>query len=414
MWLELIKEFLFDLKTQRMRAFLTILAMTWGTIAVVLLLAFGQGLGSRIQTGLLNAGDKILILYGGETGKQYQGMPKGRRIRLVEEDAEMLKNAIPMIATISPQYRTEVTLTYKKVSTTTESEGVNPNFEDMRRMYPGAGGRFLDEIDVAKQKRSLFLGSVIAKRLVGDEDPIGKTINVDGLPFTLVGIMPKKLQTSMNNGPDDERAIMPYTTMRTIYGQGHVNSILVRPVDPNQQEALTKEIYCVLASKYHFDPTDERTISIWDFIEDAKINQKVTTGITIFLFSIGLLTLIIAGVGVANIMYAVVKERTREIGVKMAVGAKKRYILFQIIFEALLISAIGGSIGMLVSWGVISAAGLIPDSGDGAMQFLGHPILSLSTMFGTAGILAFIGLLAGYFPARKAASVDPVESLRYE
>jgi putative ABC transport system permease protein len=153
---------------------------------------------------------------------------------------------------------------------------------------------------------------------------------------------------------------------------------------------------------------------IWDFIEDAKINHEVTVGITIFLFSIGLLTLIIAGVGVANIMYAVVKERTREIGVKMAVGARKSYILSQIIFEALLISFIGGSIGMLFSWAVISVVGLIPSSENGAMQFLGHPILSVSTMFITAGILATIGLLAGYFPARRAASVDPVESLRYE
>ena len=185
MWLELIKEFLFDLKTQRTRAFLTILAITWGTIAVVLLLAFGQGLGNRIQTGLLNAGDKILILYGGETGKQYEGMPKGRKIRLVEEDADMLKEAIPTIAMITPQYRASVSLSYGKTTTTTECEGVNPNFEEMRRMFPAGGGRFLDQIDVAMQKRSLFLGSVIAKRLVGDEDPVGKTINVDGLPFTL-------------------------------------------------------------------------------------------------------------------------------------------------------------------------------------------------------------------------------------
>jgi putative ABC transport system permease protein len=414
MWIELIKEFIFDLKTQRMRAFLTILAITWGTIAVVLLLAFGQGLGHQIEVGLLNAGDKILILYGGETGKQFEGMPKGRRIRLVEEDAAMLQSAIPMIAAISPQYRQGVTLSYKRSTTSTEAEGVNPNFEEMRRMYPAAGGRFLDAMDVANQKRSLFLGSVVARKLFGDEDPIGKVVNVDGLPFTLVGIMPKKLQTSMNNGPDDERAIMPYTTMRTIYGDKRVNSILVRPSDPNKQEELKKEIFRVLARKYHFDPTDERTLFIWDFIEDAKINEKVTIGITIFLFSIGLLTLIIAGVGVANIMYAVVKERTREIGVKMAVGARKSYILSQIIFEALLIAFIGGTLGMLFSWAVISVVQMIPSSEDGAMQFLGHPILSVSTMFITAGILATIGLLAGYFPARKAASVDPVESLRYE
>jgi putative ABC transport system permease protein len=192
-----------------------------------------------------------------------------------------------------------------------------------------------------------------------------------------------------------------------------VNSIVVRPVDPSMQAEVKREIFRVLARKYHFDPTDERTLFIWDFIENEKMSRKIGTGVAIFLFAVGALTLVTAGVGVANVMYVVVKERTHEIGIRMAVGARRSYIMVQFVGEALFIAFLGGLLGILISWAVISGVRLIP-SEEGAMQFLGKPILSASTMILTAGILAFIGLMAGFFPARKAATVDPVESLRYE
>jgi putative ABC transport system permease protein len=413
MWLELLREFFQDLKAQRTRAMLTIVAITWGTVAVVLLMSFGEGLGTQMENGLLNAGNRIMILYGGETGKQYEGMAKGRKIRIAEEDAALLRQAIPGIEMISPQYRNNVTLMRGKFTTTTECEGVNPLFEEMRRMYPASGGRFLNDVDVVQQRRSLVLGGKIAADIFGKEDPVGGTILFDGVPFTVVGVLQRKLQTAMNNGPDDQRAIIPYSTFRTMYGEEYVNSIVVRPLDPSRQEELKKEIFRVLARKYHFDPTDERTLFIWDFIEAEKIGQKIGLGVTIFLGSVGFLTLLIAGVGVANVMYVVVKERTHDIGVKMALGARKSYIHMQIIFEALFLSFMGGGIGTLISVAVIGVVKLIP-SDSGPMQFLGRPVLSPMIILLTAGILAAIGLLAGFFPARRAAAVDPVESLRYE
>ena len=413
MYRELIREFLQDLNAHRTRAVLTFVAITWGTIAVVLLLSFGEGLGNQMMSGLINAGNRIMILYGGETGIPFEGSPKGRQIRMVEEDAEMLQRAIPAIAMVSPQYREFVRLTNGRTSTSTECEGVNAAFEEMRRMYPTAGGRFLNDVDVAKQRRVLVLGADIATELFGPVDPIGRQVLLDDIPFTIVGVLQKKLQTSMNNGPDSRRAIIPYSTFRTMKGPTIVNSIVVRPADPSMQAEVKKEIFRVLARKYHFDPTDERTLFIWDFIENEKMSRKIGTGVAIFLFSVGLLTLITAGVGVANVMYVVVKERTHEIGIRMAVGARRSYILIQFVGEALFIAFLGGAIGILISWAIITGVRLIP-SEEGAMQFLGKPILSASTMVLTAGILAFIGLMAGFFPARKAASVDPVESLRYE
>ena len=413
MYRELLKEFFYDLKANRTRAILTLVAIIWGTVAVVLLLAFGDGLGNQMLNGLLNAGDRIMILYGGETGKVFEGLPKGRRVRLTEEDVDILDAVIPAVDMISPQYRKNVTLVYGKYQGTTECEGVNAGFEEMRRMYPAGGGRFLNEVDVDQQRRVLFLGAVIAKEIFGDEDPIGKTILVDAVPFTTVGVMQKKIQTSSNNGPDTRRAVMPHSTFRTTYGNQYVNSIVLRPSDPSKQAEVKSDIYRILGRKFRFDPEDERALGIWDFIENEKINRKIALGLSIFLGSVGFLTLLIAGVGVANVMYVVVKERTREIGIKMAVGAKRRYILSQFIFEALLLAFIGGAIGLTISFGVISVVRMIPAE-DGPMQFLGRPILSMTTMFLTTGILAMVGLVAGFFPARKAASVNPVDSLRYE
>lgn len=280
-------------------------------------------------------------------------------------------------------------------------------------MYPMAGGRFLSEQDVALQRRVVVLGPVIAEQVFGQGDPVGRTLLVDGVPFTLVGVLQRKLQTSMSNGPDDQRVVMPYSTFRTMYGPRRVNSIVVRPADPSRQEELKREIFRVLARKYRFDPTDERTLFIWDFIENEKMGEKIAIGVSIFLGSVGLLTLLIAGVGVANVMYVVVKERTREIGVRKALGARRSHILAQFVLQALLLAFLGGALGLLISWGVVAGVRLLP-ADDGPMQFLGRPILSPVTMMLTAGILGLIGLAAGFFPARRAAMVDPVESLRYE
>jgi putative ABC transport system permease protein len=413
MIIELLREFFHDLSVQRTRAFLTLLAVTWGTVSVMLLLAFGEGLGNRLTAGLMNAGNRILIIYGGESSIVHEGLPKGRRIQFTEEDVDLLKASIPGIAMISPQYRSNVSLTYGKKTTTTECEGANPDFEEMRRMFPAGGGRFINSSDVSLQRRVLFVGVELAQTLFGQENPIGKVVMMDGVPFTIIGVMQKKIQTSMNNGPDTWRAIIPYSTFRTRYGYIYVNSIVVRPSDPTQQERLKEQLFEVLGRKYHFDPKDERAMFIWDFVEAEKINKKVSTGIEIFLGSVGFLTLLIAGVGVANVMFAVVKERTREIGIKMAIGARKSYILSQFIFEALLIAFIGGLIGITITWTIVFIVRLVP-ADDGPMQFLGRPIISTTIMFVTVGILATIGLLAGFFPARRAASVDPVESLRYE
>ncbi|UCF21457.1 MAG: ABC transporter permease [Gemmatimonadota bacterium] len=414
MWRILLGEFLGDLRSQKTRVFLTMFAITWGTISVVLLLSFGEGLRQSIVRGLLNAGERIFMVYGGTTSKEFEGLPKGRRIRLTEEDLELIASSMPEIDMVSPSYgRWGTSLEAGDNKTTTFMEGVYPAFEDLRRMYPAAGSRFINQRDLEEKRRVLFLGNEIAEELFGEEDPIGQIVMLDNLPFTVIGVMQKKFQDSMNNGPDADRAIIPASTFKSVYGYRYVSHLLLRPKDPARAQFVKSDLFRVLGRKYKFDPEDERALPMWDFIEDEKITNQVGLGIEIFLGLVGGFTLLVAGIGVANIMYVVVRERTKEIGIKLAIGARKRHIMSQFIFEALALTLVGGSIGLAFSTLVVLIVDSLPGE-DGAMVYLANPKLSVPIALTCVAILAAIGLIAGVLPARRAARVDPVESLRYE
>ncbi len=213
---------------------------------------------------------------------------------------------------------------------------------------------------------------------------------------------------------DEDHGVIPLRTYWAQYGRDRLNNIVIKPEDPERMDEAVAELRAVLGAKYGFDPEDERALGVWDTVEGSRIFDKMMLGIQIFLGIIGALTLIVGGVGVANIMYAVVKERTREIGVKMALGARSSWVIGPIVLEGLTYTLLGGVMGLLMATGVVVIFDLLPPSGNDALEMLGRPTLSPAIALSTAGILGAIGLAAGYFPARRAARVDPAETLRYE
>jgi len=248
----LLVEFWTDLKAQRTRALLTLFAVFWGTLTIVLLLGFGEGLKRAVVEGTLGAGERVFMVFGGETTQPFQGLglPGGRRVRLVQEDLDLLMRAIPEIDAGSVSYgRWGTLLTSPHLTTTTMMEGVHVDFSELRSMYPVAGGRFLNQADVEERRRVVFLGDSIASRLFPGGDAIGSTLKIDGLPFTVVGTMATKAQMGMNNGPDADRAIIPATTLRTVYGPRHVSHILVRPRDVREAHVVKRRLYEVLGAR---------------------------------------------------------------------------------------------------------------------------------------------------------------------
>jgi putative ABC transport system permease protein len=402
-----------DLAHQRKRIALTVLAIGWGTLSIVLLLSFGEGLKRSFAKGSRGMGESIGVVWGGATTRAYMGLPSGRTISLREEDAGMLRERVPAIAALSVEFAKWVPVAVGTKIVNVRVRGVDPEFGELRNLLPQAGSRFLDAPDVAEKRRVVFLGNEIAQDLFGSEDVVGRTLLVNQSQFTVVGVQQKKIQMGMYNGPDAKQASIPATTFKAMFTDASVENLVYRPVSLDAGDLTKAEIYRVMGRKYHFDPEDTRSLGIWDTREMQRINDNITLGIQLFLGIIGGLTLLVGGMGVANIMYAVVKERTREIGVKMALGAKARQVMLPFVLEALLMTVIGGILGTFVSLSLVFGIAALPLKGE-AFDLMGRPTFSPAIAAATAVILGTIGSLAGYFPARRAASVNPAVSLRYE
>ena len=402
-----------DLSHQTKRIALTVLAIAWGTLSIVLLLSFGEGLKRSLSKGSRGMGENVAVVWPGATTRAWMGLPSGRPVPIKEEDPALLRSRIPEIELLSVEYAKYVPITVGKKSINTRLRGVDPEFGEMRNIHPQPGGRFLNARDLAEKRRVVFLGEELARDLFGAEDVVGRALQINQSVFLVVGVAQKKIQMGMYNGPDRNQPSIPSSTFKSMYTDAKVDNLVYRPVSLDVADMAKAQLYRVMGAKYHFDPEDTRSIGIWDTREMQRINYNVGLGIQIFLGIIGALTLLVGGMGVANIMYAVVKERTREIGVKMALGAKERQVMLPFVFEALLMTVLGGILGTGVSLGLIAIIAALPLKGE-AFEFLGRPTFSPAIAATTAMVLGTIGGLAGFFPAKHASSVNPAVSLRYE
>ena len=402
-------------RVQKKRAILTVASIAWGSLSLLLLLAFGEGLKISFSTGMHGMGSDLAVLWPGTTSVIWKGLPAGRPIRPRIEDIALLRQRIPNLAEVAGEInRWGVVVTHGETDTTAQVKGVTHGFGEMRNHIPAPGGRFLDPLDEKFRRRVAFVGDKLAEKLFGEEDPIGKEILLDKVPYTVIGVMMPKMQMGMYGGPDEEQISIPITTFKAHFGQDRLNNIILKPDQPQNMGKVLEGLHKTLGAKYGFDPEDERVFSVWDTVEMFKGMRNVLIGIQLFLGIIGALTLIVGGVGVANIMYAVVKERTKEIGIKMAMGARRGWITAPVVLESLLYTLLGGATGLIMAMGAVVLLGQIPTEGNDALEMIGKPTLSLHIGLASAAILGFIGLTAGYFPARRAASINPAETLRYE
>lgn len=403
-----LSQFYRDLRAQRLRTVLTLFGITWGTVAVVLLLAFGVGLYRRSLAAMHGMGERIVILWAQKTTKPYKGMGIGRPIRLRDEDAWLIKREVPEVEAVAPEYsRWNVKLKRGRKATNVRISGVYPAFEELRNLFPQQGGRFINPLDIRHRRRVIFLGDEVKENLFGEEEAVGKTVTLNGIPFTVIGVLRKKVQTSSYYGKDSRAGFIPASTFRSTFGHRYINNLIFRPKPGLSKEAIDK-VYRVLGTRHRFDPEDRDALMVWDTTGIDKFLFYFFFGLNLLLGIGGACTLAVGGIGVANIMYVVIRERTGEIGIKMAVGAKPRHILSQFMLETMLVVATGGALGFGISWAAVEAASLLPDK---VKDAVGTPVISPPVALATVLVLGAVGFLAGYFPAKRAASMDPVQAL---
>jgi len=405
----ILSEFLRDLKAQKLRAFLTTFGIVWGTVAIVVLLAFGMGFKRQLAVNMHGIGERIAIMFPGSTTKAFEGFGVGRPISLTEDDARMLATEVRGIDRISPEYsHNDYPIRLGENITNTAIAGIYPIYGEMRNIIPEIGGRFINDPDMEQRRRVIVLGDGVKEQLFGGGGTaIGKLVYVGRVPFTVIGVMMKKTQNSSYNRRDQDRVFIPATTFSSVFGVTHVQNIIFTAVEPAKSEAVNDQVRQVLGKRYKFDPTDKDAVWIWDTNEFDKFIFYFFLAFNIFMGLIGSFTLAVGGIGVANIMYIVVQERVKEIGIKRAVGARRSNIMFQFFMQTFFIIALGSSLGFLIAFGITQALQFIP-----IKEFIGTPEISWTVSIATAIVLAVIGLAAGLLPARKAAGLDIVECLR--
>jgi putative ABC transport system permease protein len=411
---DLLRDAVAALWAHKRRTLLTMFGIAWGIISITLMVAAGEGLGRGIQKQQENFGKDVMIVFSGRTSMQAGGLRSGREVHWMEDDYKEVAKESPACKYVMPELGNNLKIHSAFNSGDLDTVGSLPPFTEIRSITV-AEGRFYNNEDNDEGRRVAFLGSDAKKQLFSDREAMGQTIELNGIPYTVIGVMKTKDQNSSYDGVDIRKVFLPISSMIRDFPakppavEHSVDRILAAPWSLETHPACVRQIRRTLGRLHDFDPRDEEAASIWDTVKNAQANRMIFVGMEVFMGAVGVATIFLGGIGVMNVMLVSVRERTREIGVRKALGATRRSILRQFFLETVFVVFLSGGVGLVVSYGLCWLVDLLPK-----MPFFDglDPSWQLAAL--TISLLGLIAVLSALYPANRAASVDPIEALRFE
>ncbi len=401
------QEIFANISKNKLRTFLTGFSVSWGIFMLIVLLGAGNGLRNGVEAQFSRDATNSMWVNAGKTSLAFEGYQPGREIKFTNEDFELVQTTYKNYEHISARmHMWDINLiSYKSRYGNFNMKGVHPGMVFPEKIEV-VKGRFINDLDIAETRKVACISKKIVEELFKQEEPIGKEININGVLFKVIGIFHDD-----GGDQDNRRTYVPVsTTQKAFTGTNRIDQIVmtVAQEDMEKTDAITEDLRNILAAKHHFDPKDQKAVFLWNNLKEYRKIMGLMDGISIFIWIIGIGTLIAGIVGVSNIMMIVVKERTNEIGIRKALGASPRSIVALILQESIFITSLFGYTGLIAGVFLVEAfQKFVPDS-----DFFSKPEVELNVALQAMLLLVLAGLLAGYFPARKAAKVEPIEALR--